>query len=168
MKNHKFANLIIFATLAGGLTSAGGCAVDARTGKPLADAIAAGPVRDYASAQAGTLAETSQLIDQQAAPSDGSAPDLDAARISWRKARAAYDRGVAVYVVVAPELDFALDGAFDDALASTGLRYLERALFSTPPAAPGEVARLTHALRTDARALHGAVPDAARPMQAAD
>src|SRR5581483_9229201 len=115
-----------------------GCAVDERTGRALADALAGGPIRDYAARQADTLAETSVVLQRQAAPGEGGMSDLDAARMSWLKARAAYDRGVAVFLVVAPELDFQLDGHLDDAFARTGLRLVERALFGAPPAPPAE------------------------------
>ena len=166
MNFHKIGNLIIFSLLSGALL--GACAIDERTGKALADAAANGPIRSYAAVQAATFAETSQALVAQAAPEDGSPPDLDAARNSWRKARATYDRGVAVYLVVAPALDFALDGTFDDPVAMTGLRYLERALFATPPAASATLGSLSRALRDDARALYNTVPDAAQPIAAAD
>jgi iron uptake system EfeUOB component EfeO/EfeM len=141
-----------------------GCAVDARTAPALAEAAASGPVRDYASAQADSVAATALLLAQQAVPPLGAAADLDAAQQSWRKARAGYDRGVAVFLVVAPELDFELDGHSDDPLATSGLRQLERALFATPPAT-AELAHLTAGLSQAARALHVAV--SGRPIAAA-
>ena len=148
------------------LWQSGGCAVDERTGPALADALADGPVRDYAGRQADTVAQTSLLLQEQAAPVGGAAPDLAAARQSWLKVRAAYERGLPVFLVVAAELDFHLDGHLDDALVRTGLRQLEPALFATPPAGAAELARLTRALSDSALALHLAVPDRARPLPA--
>lgn len=153
------------ALLLGLLFWSSGCAVDERTGPALADALADGPVRDYAARQAETVAQTSFLLQEQAAPV-GAAPDLAAARQSWLKVRAAYERGLPVFLVVAAELDFQLDGHLDDALARTGLRQLESALFATPPADPAELLRLTRALSDSALALHLAVPDRARPLPA--
>lgn len=149
------------------LAVAGGCAVDERTGPALADALADGPVRDYASQQADTVAHTSLLLQEQAAQSDGNRAALAAAQQSWLKARAAYERGLPVFLVVAAELDFQLDGHLDDALARTGLRQLESALFLTPPAPAAELMRLTRALSDSALALHLAVADHARPLPAA-
>ncbi len=149
------------------LSLAAGCAIDDRTGKALADALATGPVRDYASTQADTVAETSLVLQHQAAPDDGGQPDISAARQSWLKARAAYDRGLAVFLVVAPDLDFQLDGHQDDPFATTGLRQVERALFAMPLAPSAELSRLAHTLTESARALHVAVPDTGRVLAAA-
>ncbi len=154
------------ALLLGLLAAGGGCAVDERTGPALADALADGPVRDYASRQADTVAHTSLVLQEQAAQLRGPGPQLAAAQQSWLKARAAYERGAPVFLVVAAELDFQLDGHLDDALARTGLRLLEGALFATPPAAAAELERLTGALSESALALHQAVADHARPLPA--
>lgn len=164
MKIHKWAPLL--AILSSFWMDAG-CATDERTGKALADALAAGPVRDYAGAQADVVAQTSLLLLQQGAPDNGSLPDLAGARRSWLQARTAYDRGVAVFTVVAPDLVFQLDGSFDDPFATTGLRQMERVLFASSPAPAAEVARLAQALRDAAVALHTAVPDPARAFDAA-
>ena len=143
----------------------GGCAIDERTGRALADALATGPVRDYTSAQADLVAETCMVLERQVTPPGGAAPELIAARGSWHKARAAYDRGVAGFLVVAPELDFRIDGKMDDIFARTGLRPLEQALFSEPPTS--DVPRLTQKLSDAAIDLHNAVLDPARPLSAA-
>jgi len=164
MKLHDYLFISVILSLAG---LCPGCAVDERTGKPLADALAGGPVRDYASAQADVVAQNCLALQQQGAPDNGSLPDLAGAKQSWLAARAAYDRGVAVFTVVAPDLAFQLDGPFDDSLATSGLRQLERVLFGTPVAPPAEVARLAQALGTAAVFLHTAVPDPNRPVDAA-
>ena len=164
MKIHE-QNFIILLVI--GLTTlAGGCAIDARTGRALADALASGPVRDYASAQADLVAETCMVLEQQVAPPGGGLPELVAARGSWHKARAAYDRGVTAFLVVAPELDFLIDGKMDDLFARSGLRPLELALFVAPP--PADLVRLTQKLGDAAIALHTRVPDAAQPLLAAE
>jgi iron uptake system EfeUOB component EfeO/EfeM len=164
MKNHQ--NSLLFIGLLCAALS-GGCAVDERTGKALADALCEGPVRDYASAQARSFAETSLVLKDQAAPTSGSPQDLSGAQASWFKARAAYDRGVAVFAALLPELDFKLDGRFDDPLAKSGLRFVERALFGAPPAPGAELLELTADLRDGALSLQALVPDPVRPLPAA-
>lgn len=164
MKFHDYLFISVVLSLVG---MGPGCAVDERTGKALADALAGGPVRDYASAQADVVAQTCLVLQQQSAPDNGSPPDLPGAKKSWLTARAAYDRGVAVFTVVAPELAFQLDGPLDDSLATTGLRQMERVLFGTPAAPTAEVARLAQALGGAAVSLHTAVPDSNRPVDAA-
>lgn len=140
------------------------CAVEERTGRALADALADGPVRDYASVQADLLLTTCFALRTQAAPESGTSLDLPGAQQSWRTARAAYERGVAVFLAVAADLDFALDGHLDDRLARTGLRHLEPALFGAALAPPAELDRLTAALVDAAAALHVAVADHGREL----
>lgn len=149
------------------LVGLAGCALDARTGRALVDALADGPVRDYAGLQADAVAQASLVLRTQVVPEGGAMPELAAAQQSWRRARAAYERGVAVFLVVAADLDFALDGPLDDGLAQTGLRQLETKLFAPTPAAPAELDRLTAALATSAAALHVAVPDHGRALSGA-
>ena len=143
------------------------CAVDARTSPALADALADGPVRDYASLQADTLAQAGFALRVQVVPDWGAPPDLPAAQTSWLRARTAYERGLAVFLVVAAELDFTLDGHLDDGLARNGLRQLETALFAKIPASPTELDRLTATFADAAAALHVAVPDHGRALSAA-
>ena len=144
-----------------------GCAVDARTSPAFADALADGPVRDYAGLQADALAQAGFALRLQVAPDSGAQPDLPAAQSSWLRARAAYERGLAVFLVVAAELDFTLDGHLDDGLARNGLRQLETALFAKAPAAAAELDRLTRTFADAAAALHVAVPDHGRPLTGA-
>ena len=162
MKIHEHNFMV---PLAASLALCFGCAVDERTGSALADALAGGPVRDYASAQADIVAATCLVMQQQVTPPSGTPPELVSAQESWRKARAAYDRGVAGFLVVAPELDFQLDGKMDDSFARSGLRPVELALFSAPPGS--ELPRLTQKLSDAAIALHLEVPDPGRPLTAA-
>mgnify|MGYP000411433538 CR=1 FL=1 len=67
------------------------CAVDARTSPALVDALADGPVRDYASLQADTLAQAGFALRLQVVPDSGAPPNLQAAQKSWLRARAAYE-----------------------------------------------------------------------------
>lgn len=131
------------------------------------DALADGPVRDYASLQADTLAQAGFALRLQVVPDSGAQPNLQAAKQSWLRARAAYERGLAVFLVVAAELDFTLDGHLDDGLARDGLRQLETALFAPTPAAPAELDRLTATFANAAAALHAAVPDHGRALSGA-
>lgn len=142
-----------------------GCAVDPRTSAALADALVDGPIRTYAAAQSDTAAQTCMLLQKQAAPSGGAMPELAAAQTSWRKARAAYDRGVALFLIAAPEYSFELDGPPDDVFAIGGLRQVERALFAQPTAPAAELTALTLALRDSAIKLHLAA--SSRPVNAA-
>lgn len=144
-----------------------GCAVDPRTSAALADALVDGPIRTYASVQSDSLAQTCMLLQTQAAPEAGGMQDLAAAQGSWLKARAAYDRGVALFLVAAPELNFDIDGPPDNVLALGGLRQVERLLFTSPAASPTELTALTLSLRSSAIKLHLAVADGA-PVAAAD
>lgn len=155
----KRGRVAVLLTLIMGMAN---CAVEERTGRALADALADGPVRDYASLQADQLLETCFALRSQAVPDSGAPPDRPAAQQSWRKARATYERGAAVFLALAADLDFLLDGHLDDRLARTGLRQLETALFGATLASPAELDRLTAALVDAATALHVAVPDHGR------
>jgi hypothetical protein len=147
--------------------TAPGCAVEERTGKALADAVAAGPARDYAGARADALAESCLEMYQKVAPDGGGPADLAGAQLAFARARAAHDSGVAVFLIVAPELEAQLEGEADDPLAVTGLPVAERALFATPPAPAAEQARATALLRDAALALHRTLPAGGQPADAA-
>ena len=64
-------------------------------------------MRDYASLQTDTLAQAGFALRVQAVPDSGGPPNLPAAKQSWLRARAAYERGLKLFLVVAAGLDFA-------------------------------------------------------------
>lgn len=154
MKRHLF--LLLAAALA-----PSACAADNRLGRELADALVAGPVRGYVVQQAGQVAAAGRAL-AQALDAGGAPADLPAAQAAWGRARASYDRGAAVFLLAAPELDRAIDGRFDDPLTSRGLRLLEQPLFARPSGPPAELARLGRELERDSGALPDAV--AGRPL----
>jgi iron uptake system EfeUOB component EfeO/EfeM len=143
---------------------AGGCALDNRTGPALANAVAATSCRDLGAAEATRLARASARL--QAALADDP-QDLAAARTEWAAARAAYDRGAAVFLTAAPDLWPAVDGRLDDPLVGSGLRVLEAALFGQPPAPPPILHAQGAALADATTRLARAVLDPARPIHAA-
>lgn len=151
---------LLFSTLAPG------CAPDPRTSSALADALVGGPIRTYAGLQANTVAETCLVLQMQVVPDENGLIDLAAAQSSWRKARLAYDRGEPLFLVVAPELDFEIDGPPGDVFAVGGLRQVERALFSQPVASAEQLALLTQDLRDSTIELHLAVDEGVRPTSA--
>lgn len=143
---------------------AGGCALDNRTGPALANAVAATSCRDIGAGEATLLARASTRL-QAALAQDPQ--DLDAARVQWAAARAAYDRGAAVFLSAAPDLWPAVDGRLDDPLVTSGLRVIEADLFGQPPSSPPILAAQGAALADATTRLARAVLDPARPIDAA-
>lgn len=140
------------------------CGVDNRTGAGLAQALLDGPVRGYVAQQATAVAGAAIALEQATALAGGGMADLPAAQDAWRRARLAYDRGAALPPLIAPDLDQAIDGRFDNPLATTGLRIMESALFGTPPGAPAVLARFGSNLAAAAIPLPQAVMDTGRAV----
>lgn len=162
--------VLLLGTALPGLLSAAvaamlpGCAVDNRLGPTLGQALVDGPVRSYASQQALAVAREALSL-AEAARSDAGAPrDLPSARAGWVATRLAYDRGAAFFFVAAPDLNQALDGRFDDPLATTGLRRLEPILYSAQPIDANQLEYLGRNLASAGVALAGAMPDPARAV----
>lgn len=147
------------SALACGLAAlAVGCGVDNRLGPSLGQALVDGPIRAYASEQATQIARDALSLSSATQQEMGAPRDLMAARAGWLAVRLGYDRGAAFFFVATPELNQALDGRFDDPLASTGLRQLEPALFASGPLDAQRIERLGQALAVSAVALANATP----------
>ncbi len=154
-----WSRLALAAGSLGLSVAAVGCAPDNRLGPSLGQALVDGPIRAYASEQAMLIARASLPLAASTQISMGTPRDLMAARAGWRSVRLAYDRGAAFFFVATPALNQALDGRFDDPLATTGLRQLEPALFSSAALDAARIERLGQALATSAVALSNATPD---------
>lgn len=141
-----------------------GCAADNRLGPTLGQALVDGPIRTYASEQATQIARAALSLSVATQQELGAPRDLMAARAGWRTVRLAYDRGAAFFFVVSPALNQALDGRFDDPLATTGLRQLEPALFASNMPDARRVEALGQALAVSAVALSNATPNVANAV----
>lgn len=141
------------------------CAVENRTGPDAAAAVVNGALRAYSVEQADLVGRAALNLSDAVAR--GPMPDVMAAQAAWSDARAAYDRGAAMFLAAAPELDFLLDGRFDSPLARTGLRQMERAVFGKPPGTADELRYFAATYLDAASRLPGQVGDGSRVLSAA-
>lgn len=142
----------------------GGCAQDNRTGPALLQALVEGPLRTDAAQAAQAVSRAAQRMDVLTL----GMIDQAGAQQAWRSARLSYDRAAAVFFVLSPALNSAIDGRFDDVLSSTGLRRMEPILFSPQPLQAAELRRHATAFRMAAEALPFAVMDTRLAVQGAE
>lgn len=139
-----------------------GCSPDHRVAKDVASAIVATTLRSHGVEQADAVALASLDI-ERALPLIGT-QNIVGAQAGWIRARLAYDRGVTLFKLAAPELDALIDGELDSPLTRTGLRVFEEPLFGMPTADALLLNRGARALAEAAVRLPVAVADPGRTL----
>lgn len=163
----RLGTLLLFclsSVLCGVTLLCGGCGPDNRLGLSVGQALVDGPIRIYASQQAVQVALSARSLSLATQEEMGMPRDRLAAREHWLAVRLAYDLGSAFFFVATPDLNQALDGRFDDRLATHGLRQLEPLLFSNTPPDAVRLDRLGQSLLQAGVALSNATPNPANAV----